>query len=92
MSNVEKRHVWLMWRSRLWLLLLREHHDAAVPAVHQVRQHEVDETVRAAEGDGGLRAVSGQGANRLPSPPARTMANTLGPLTPGTLTKRCLAR
>ena len=38
-------------------LVLRQHCDAPVAAVDQVRQDEVDEAVDAAEGHGGLRAV-----------------------------------
>ena len=41
-------------------LVLRENADLQIARVHQVRQHEVDQPIGAAEGNGGLGPVRGQ--------------------------------
>jgi hypothetical protein len=41
-------------------LVLGENADPQVPSIHQVRQHEIDEPIGAAEGHCGLGAVCGQ--------------------------------
>ena len=38
-------------------LVLRENHDLEIPRVHDVRKREVDESVGAAERNGGLCAI-----------------------------------
>ena len=46
-------------------LVLRQHHDPQIPGVHQVRQHEVDESVDPAERDGRFRPVRGERVQAL---------------------------
>ena len=66
-----------MWRSSEWLLYCVSTTIRRKPGVDEVGEREVDQPVVAAERHGGLRAVRVSGESRLPSPPARTIANTL---------------
>ncbi len=59
-------------------LVLGQHHDLAKAGVQQVAQREVEETVAAAERDGGLRAVRGERHQALSLTAGENDAEDLG--------------
>src|ERR1700682_1104849 len=70
------RQVWAMWRSRLWLLYWVRTTILKKPALTILESAKSMRRYVPPKGTAGLARSAVSGNNRLPSPPARTMART----------------